>query len=213
MAPAVAVPTFDGKGSPSASYQQEVALLPQVTPLEPGRKAAALPCQMSDVARQVCMISGNGHIMNNDGAQQILSMSRDHPAPDAVRAIYSEVVRFMHFKRTGHTMDAFLLESEVLRHEAEARMAIGGGRREEFVAILWAQDASLSKNGKSLVLDTVQGALAFAAPVNRMRRLFGSCGSAARRDVLVAADADFSSEDVSVPQGKQRTKIREEGSE
>ena len=71
-------------------------------------------------------------------------------------------------------MDAFLLESEVLRHEAGARMAIGGGPREEFVAILWAQGASLSKNGKSLVLDTVQGALAFATAANRMRRLFGT---------------------------------------
>ena len=139
------------------------------------------------------MISGKGHIMNNDGAQQILSISRDHPALDAVRAICSEVVRLMHCNQTEHTMDAFLLESEVLRHEAEARMAIGGGPREEFVAILWAQDASLSKNGKSLVLDTVQGALAFAAAANRMRRLFGPCGSAARRNVLVAADADFSS--------------------
>ena len=153
------------------------------------------------------MISGKGHIMTNNGAQEIMSISRGRPAPD------SEVVRLMYFKRTGRTMAAFLLESEVLRHEAEARMAIGGGPRGEFVAILWVQVASLFKNGKSLVLGSVQGAFAFAAAANRMRRLFGTSGSAARRDVLVAADADLSSEDVSVPQGKQRTKICEEGGE
>ena len=78
MQPALAVPTPDGKGLSFASYDQQVAPWPQVTNLEPGKGAASLVLQMSDVARRVCVASGKGHIADNDGAKQILKISRGH---------------------------------------------------------------------------------------------------------------------------------------
>ena len=53
MLPAVAVPGSDGKGPPLASYEEKVILRHQITNLDPGKKAAGLILQMTDVARQV----------------------------------------------------------------------------------------------------------------------------------------------------------------
>ena len=72
-------------------------------------------------------------------------------------------------------------------------MVTGGGFPEEFVSILCMRNASLSKNEQSLALASIQGALALTAAAEQMRHHFESCGSAARRDVLVAAAADASS--------------------
>ena len=72
---------------------------------------------------------------------------------------------------------------------------MGGGSPEGFVPILRMHKAALSKNGKSFLLARIQGALAFATVAKQMRRLFGSCGSVARQDVVVAADAGLSSGD------------------
>ena len=96
---AAAAPAFNGTRSPFSGYEQQVSLRPQVTTLEPAGKAAALILQMSDVAQQVCTISGKGHIMHNDGAQQVMELWRDHLAPAAVDAIRQDVVRFMLYKR------------------------------------------------------------------------------------------------------------------
>ena len=72
---------------------------------------------------------------------------------------------------------------------------MGGGSPEGFVSILRMHKTALSKYGKSLVLARIRGTLAFAAVAKQMRRLFGSCGSVARQDVVVAADAGLSSRD------------------
>ena len=92
-------------------------------------------------------------------------------------------------------MNAYSLESEARRREAEARMAMGGGFPAEFVSILRMQNASLGGTDAEQVSASIRGALAFAAAAKQMRRLFGSCGSAARQDVSVPADVDMSSED------------------
>ena len=87
-------------------------------------------------------------------------------------------------------MESFLLELGVLRRTAEARVVMGGGVPEEFAAMLRVQNASLPENGKSLVWASSQGAMAVAAAAERMRLLCGSCGYAARQDVLAVADVD-----------------------
>ena len=71
----------------------------------------------------------------------------------------------------------------------------GSGFAKEFVSILRMQNAALPKNEISLVVARIRGALAFAAAGRQMRRLFESCGGAARQDFLIAVDADVSSED------------------
>ena len=70
-------------------------------PKSPIWGAAALILRMRDVACQACVTSGRNYIMPGDGAQQILRISRGHYAPDAVDAIYREVDRFAHVKRTA----------------------------------------------------------------------------------------------------------------
>ena len=53
MLPKVAVPGSDGKESPLAIYEEKVILRLQIANLDPGKKAAGLILQMTDVARQV----------------------------------------------------------------------------------------------------------------------------------------------------------------
>ena len=91
MMPALAVPSFAGKGSYFARYEQHVISRNRIASVEPDKKAAALILQMHHVARQVCVAGGEGRIINNDGAQQTLRISRDRLAPDAVNAIYRGV--------------------------------------------------------------------------------------------------------------------------
>ena len=82
-------------------YAKQESSRPEVATLLPAKQAAALILQKSDASRRVSMTSGRSHIMNNDGAQQIAGMLRDHPGIDAVDAIYQEVARLMHNKRPG----------------------------------------------------------------------------------------------------------------
>ena len=72
-------------------------------------------------------------------------------------------------------------------------MAMGGGFPVNSVPALRMQNAASPKHYKLLVLGRIQGALSLAAAETEMRRLLGSCGSAARQDTLVAADANSSS--------------------
>ena len=62
-----------------------------------------------------------------------------------------------------------------------------------FAPALHMQDAALSQSEESLVLAGAQGFRAFPAVAKQMCRLVGPRGSAARQDVLVAADFDVSS--------------------
>ena len=51
------------------------------------------------------------------------------------------------------------------------------------------QNAALSGREKSLASASVQGGLGFSDVAERMRRLSGPCGGAARQNALAAADA------------------------
>ena len=80
---------------------------------------------MDSVAEQVCMSAGNLIILNNDGAAEILDILHGHFAPDAVDAVYKEVVRFLHFERMDLSMEVSLLGFDVPRRKAESRMQLG----------------------------------------------------------------------------------------
>ena len=85
-------------------------------------------------------------------------------------------------------MVASLKEFAVLLKRAEASMLMGGGFPQRFVSILCMKNAALTENDKSLVLASIQGALAFAAARNRCVDFSGSRAGAARQDVLDAGD-------------------------
>ena len=127
MVPTVAVPACGGKGSPFAVYEQQAILWPQVTALKLAKRAAAWIPQMSDAARHVSVTLEQDHVMRNDGARHVAEISRGHFDPDAVDAIHQEVGRSICYKRTDPTMDVYLLEFDVIRRKAAARMAMGAG--------------------------------------------------------------------------------------
>ena len=101
----------------------------------------------------------------------------------------------MDLKRTTQDMDTFLLEFEMLRQRAEARFDMGAGVPHEFVSALRISNASLSKNGRQLVVASVGSSLLFENVSAQMRRLFGSIGSSQNMDVLVAQDLDHVSDE------------------
>ena len=67
-------------------------------------------------------------------------------------------------------MARYLAESDVLRREAEARAMMGGSFRDAFVPISSMQYAALPRNGKSLLLASVQGSLGFPLAADQTRR-------------------------------------------
>ena len=82
---------------------------------------------MTDIARNVCVTVGKDHIGNNDGAQQILRILLERFEPDTIDVIYQEGAKFMNFRRADHAMDVYLIEFDVSREKAEARMVMGIG--------------------------------------------------------------------------------------
>ena len=74
----------------------------------------------------------------------------------------------MNSRRTDQ-MDVYLMEFDVLRARAEARMATGSGFPDEFAPIRCMRNAGISKNGKSLVSASIQYATALPAAANQMR--------------------------------------------
>ena len=113
----------------------------KITTLGPDKKAAHLLLRKSDAARKVGVRAGKDVVGNLDRAEQILKISRERFAPDAIDSIFRDVVKFMYFKRLGQTMDTYLLDFDMLRRKAESRMLIGAGFPDEFVSVLCMQNA------------------------------------------------------------------------
>ena len=91
-------------------------------------------------------------------------------------------------------MGRCLLEFNLLRRKAAARVRVGGPFPAASVSVLRMQSAAQSDNGKSLVLSSVHGSLDFPSVANRMRQVFEPCGGVAKQDgheaAAVEVDAD-----------------------
>ena len=123
----------------------------------------------------------------------VIDSSKIHQ--DAIDSIPQDVVKYMNFKRAGQNMDTYIMEFEMLRQEAEARMVVGSGPPDELGSVLPLQNAALTMNEKTSVLASLGNTLAFQQVSPRKRRLFGACSCASRQDVLVAPDMDTASEE------------------
>ena len=88
--------------------------------METAKRASALIVQTSGAARQVSASTGHDVVMQNDAADQIPQILREHFAPVAPGTIHREAVRLFHFRRTGQTMRVFLVEFNALRREEES---------------------------------------------------------------------------------------------
>ena len=103
---------------------------------------------MSDVARKVCLTVGKDVVGNMDGVEAILKILRRRSAPDKVDCTFQDISKFMNFKRTTQDMDAYMLEFDMLRRRAEARLALGTGFPDECASVLCMENASLTNNGR-----------------------------------------------------------------
>ena len=81
------VPKFDGHAGPFANYEEKVTLRKRLSTMGPGKKAAHLLLRTSDVARKVCLSVGRDFIENSENAEQILKISRERVAPNAIDSI------------------------------------------------------------------------------------------------------------------------------
>ena len=166
----------------------------RVSPTEPRKRAAKSTFHMNDIARQVCATFRKDCFGHDNGAQQ-LRIPRGRLALDAADAIYPEATKLLDFRRGGQTMFVYLMEFDVLREKAVARLSMGGGFPDESASILFMQNATLARSEESLALTSIQSKLALAAAAMEMRLLFGSRGNAARQDVLPAEDVDTASDE------------------
>ena len=60
----------------------------KITATEPGKKASRLLFHTSDAAREVRMTAGKDVVGISDGAEQILEISGDRFAPDAIDSVF-----------------------------------------------------------------------------------------------------------------------------
>ena len=90
-------PSSGGMASPFAIYEAKAILRNQISPIEPGKRAANLLLRVADFARKLCMSVGRDRIAHDDDAHHILRNLRGRQAPRAINAIYQEVVAFMNF--------------------------------------------------------------------------------------------------------------------
>ena len=108
------------------------------------------------------MALGSDLLMEPDAAAKALQISRDYVAPDALDMAYQGVARSWHFERAAQWMDDYLAKSDLLLRKAEPRGHTGGASPGAFVPVLGLQNASSSREDKSLVLAT-------------LRRILGCC--------------------------------------
>ena len=164
------VPAFDGQRSSFLNYEEKVLLRENITPLEPAKKASHLLLRTVDVARKVCLTVGKDVVGNNDGVEQILNISRNRFAPGKADCTFQDIAKFLYSQRTTQDMDTLLLEFDISRQKAEARISMGTGFRGEFAPALCMQNASLSKNERQLVIASVGSSLSFVHVAAQVRR-------------------------------------------
>ena len=70
-----------------------------------------------------------------------MEISRERFAPDAFGSIFQDMAKFMNFKRTDQDMDTYLMEFDILRRKAEARMIKGGGFPDGIASVPSARNA------------------------------------------------------------------------
>lgn len=141
------------------------------------QRAAASTSQMETATRQKYSADGGDCFAGNGGAERILAILEDYFASDAVDLVYREAARLM---RADQTTAGFRVEFDMLRRRAKSGMQTGGGVPEAFASV-WFRRACAAR---------ARGIIFIGQRARTIRRLSGPSGGAARRDVLVVADAD-----------------------
>ena len=91
------VPPLNGLARFVGSYGGKAILRNQIPTIEPGGRAANLFLRVTEISRKDCMAVGKYRIANEAGVRHIFRILRKRFAPDAIDAIFREVVKSTHF--------------------------------------------------------------------------------------------------------------------
>ena len=149
---------------------------------------------MDTFARQVFSNAGGDTCMRGYDVETIMNFPRDYFQPAALGHVYRQGAKLLQYARTGQTMERFLVEFDTLLRKAEARALEGGASSDGIPSILLMQNAALSQYGKTLLLASAQGPLAFRIVAKQTRQLFDFRGGTGRQDALGAADVGVKSD-------------------
>ena len=79
-----------------------------------------------------------GALMRRGGVVNIPSVLRNYFQPDALDRIYQQATKFSRNTRADRPMQRYLLQFDVLRRNAEAKVIMGGAFPDACVSILRA---------------------------------------------------------------------------
>ena len=185
MWPEEKVPAFGGRRASLQDYEQQDPLWIRLTKMEPPGRAAASVLRMDSVARRVYPPAGGDQLENSDGAKCVVEIPRNYFAPKAAGSIYRELVRFHSFVGRAKRWTSI----------SRGTIWYGARRSQKWK---WAQGSQASlplfcecgMQGFSRQEKTPALACSQKDAAANMRRLFGSCGGAARQDVLIPEDVE-----------------------
>ena len=78
--------------------------------------------RVESIARDGCLAAGGGRLLEPDGAHVILQALRKDFGRDSLDAVFQDVVRSSHFKRTAQIAGKYTFEFDLLRSKAGGRM-------------------------------------------------------------------------------------------
>ena len=97
---------------------------------------------MGTIARQVCLGTSAAAPFRRWGdPETILGTLRNYVQPDSPDHFYQQVTKFPLCVRTHQTTERYLLEIDVLRRRAEARVVTGGVLPDGFDSISYIRNA------------------------------------------------------------------------
>ena len=95
----------------------------------------------------------------------------------------------MRYRRTGESVNEYIVEFDLLCRKAEPKVVMGAGFPEQFIPISCMGNAALFRHGKSLVIASCRKSLRFEDASAKTPRLFGSRGGGSRQDALITEEA------------------------
>ena len=119
----------------------------------------------------------------------VIQTLRDYFQPDAVDHVFAQVERFMSYDRTDQPAEKFLMEFGILRQKAEKHMyPAGGGFPDLYKCCLCIRAARLKPNGKTLLMASMGGIVAFGRMTKQLRQLLQAPNAATKEDILQVSE-------------------------
>ena len=174
-------PLTGGETGSFANYAREAELRNRVANLEQIERTSGLVPRMDPVAREVCTASGNGRLVDTEGAAGSSQVLHDYFALEATHSIRQEFVRPQQCKRASQTVDEYLVRFDLPRRKPGARAQAGGLYPGTSVSVLCLHTVSPSRPAILEAPAGARGDLGMALVARRVRRLVGRLGGPVRQ--------------------------------